>query len=113
MAAPKEAQDRETGRIVLFPTRNSYARGKAEDGTGNAELHDSGVADLRRYESGAEPDDYGRRMIVNLAAFTFIVALTLMGLWLVDQLALLRKQQDCVLSGRKNCAEIDWRASAR
>jgi hypothetical protein len=113
VAAPKEAQERETGRIVRFPTRNSSAKGKARKGTGNAEWHDAGVADLRKYERSAEPDDYRRRMIINVAAFTFIVALTLTGIWLADQLALLRKHQDCALSGRKHCAEIDWHAPGR
>lgn len=113
MAAPKEAQERETGRIVLFPARNSLAKGKARKAADNAGLHETGVADLRKYERSAEPDDYRRRMIINVVAFTFIVALTLAGIWLADQLALLRKHQDCALSGRKICTEIDWHAPDR
>ena len=65
------------------------------------------VDDLRKYERGTEADDYGRRMIINAAAFAFIVVLTLAGIWLAEQFALLQKNQDCAFSGRKNCSEID------
>jgi hypothetical protein len=112
--AQKEAKENETGRIVLFPARGSRAKGEAgRNEAGKADLKQVAVADLQRYERSAEPDDYRRRMVINLAAFAFIVALALAGIWLADQLALLRKHQDCALSGRKNCAEIDWHAPDR
>jgi hypothetical protein len=46
-------------------------------------------------------------MMVNLAALGFTAVLAVAGIWLVIQLADLRKNQDCVLSGRRNCAPID------
>jgi hypothetical protein len=112
--AQKQVKEKETGRIDLFPARGS--RAKAEAGRkepDKPDLDQAAVADLKQYERGAEPDDYSRRMIINVAAFTFIVALALAGIWLADQLALLRKHQDCALSGRKNCTEIDWHAPDR
>lgn len=65
------------------------------------------VDDLAKYERGIEVDDYRHRMIVNLAAFVFVIALIGAGLWLADTMAQMRKNQDCVLSGRRNCSPVE------
>jgi hypothetical protein len=65
------------------------------------------VADLAKFEVSAETDDYRHRMIVNLAAFLFLAALVGGGLWLVDTMAQMRKDQDCVLSGRRGCTPVE------
>ena len=44
-------------------------------------------------------------MLANLAAFAFTVALTAIGIWLAMSIADLRKTQDCVLMGRRDCAQ--------
>jgi hypothetical protein len=63
--------------------------------------------DLSRYERGRdEPDDFRHRMLANTAAFAFTVALTAIGIWLAMSIADLRKTQDCVLMGRRDCAQI-------
>ena len=63
--------------------------------------------DLSHYERDrSEPDDFRRRMLANVAAFAFTVALTAVGLWLAVSIADLRKTQDCVLMGRRDCARI-------
>jgi hypothetical protein len=63
--------------------------------------------DLSRYERPrGEPDDFRHRMLANVAAFAFTVALTAVGLWLAISIADLRKTQDCVLMGRRDCARI-------
>ena len=102
----KQAQQTDSGRIVVFPGGASLGSKRAKErlkpATGEVE-------NLRKYESDAEPDDYRRRMIINVIAFTFIVLLTIAGIWLVDQLALLRKQQDCLSFGRKNCSDLTIR----
>lgn len=106
--AQNELQEKEIGRIVLFPTRSSAGKGAAgQKRADKADLNDTGIADLRKYERSTEPDDYPRRMAINIIAFGFIVVLTLAGIWLAEQLALSRKQQDCLLSGRRNCAPLD------
>ena len=71
------------------------------------------VPDLGKYEGGDYDDNYRHRMMVNLAALGFTVVLAVVGVWLVIQLADLRKNQDCVLSGRRNCAPIDVNAQER
>jgi len=68
--------------------------------------------DLSRYERAGheqdpdEPDDFRHRMLANIAAFAFTVALTAIGIWLAMSISDLRKTQDCVLMGRRDCAHI-------
>jgi hypothetical protein len=63
--------------------------------------------DLSRYERNRdEPDDFRHRMLANIAAFAFTVALTAIGIWLAMSIADMRKTQDCVLMGRRDCARI-------
>ena len=65
------------------------------------------AADLSRYERRRdEPDDFRRRMLANVAALAFTIALTAIGIWLAMSIADLRKTQDCVLMGRRDCARI-------
>ena len=71
------------------------------------------VADLAKFETGTETDDYRHRMIVNAAAFLFLAALIGGGLWLVDTMAQMRKDQDCVLSGRRGCTPVEVGPSSR
>ncbi|HEX3859320.1 MAG TPA: hypothetical protein VHV58_06925 [Pseudolabrys sp.] len=65
------------------------------------------VEDLTKYEHDGGADDYRHRMMMNAAAFVFVAALIAAGLWLADTMAEMRKNQDCVLSGRRNCAPIE------
>jgi hypothetical protein len=68
--------------------------------------HDTGPEplDLSRYERPREqPDDFRHRMLANIAAFAFTVALTAIGIWLAISIADLRRTQDCVLMGRRDC----------
>jgi hypothetical protein len=63
--------------------------------------------DLSRYERPREePDDFRHRMLANVAAFAFTVALTAVAIWLAMSIADMRKTQDCVLMGRRDCARI-------
>jgi hypothetical protein len=60
--------------------------------------------ELADYEQSHEPDDYRHRMIMNVAAGLFTVALTAFGIWLAMSIADLRKTTDCLLIGRRDCA---------
>jgi hypothetical protein len=62
--------------------------------------------DLAAYEQSREPDDYRHRMMMNVAAGIFTIALTGFGIWLAMSIADLRKTTDCLLIGRRDCAEI-------
>jgi hypothetical protein len=63
--------------------------------------------DLSRYERPREePDDFRHRILANIAALAFTVALTAVGIWLAMSIADLRRTQDCVLMGRRDCVRI-------
>jgi hypothetical protein len=90
-------------RVLKFrPRTSAHPPGGApqQDAARNAN-------DLSRYEQPrGEADDFRHRMLANLAAFAFTVALTAIGIWLAVSIADLRKTQDCVLMGRRDCAQI-------
>jgi len=65
------------------------------------------VEDLAKYQRSEGGDDYRHRMMVNAAAFVFVIALIGAGLWLADTMARMRKDQDCVLSGRRGCTPVE------
>jgi hypothetical protein len=66
------------------------------------------VQGLAKYQKGHEDaGDYRHRMLVNIAAFLFVIALIGAGLWLANTMAEMRRGQDCVLSGRKGCTPVE------
>ena len=71
-------------------------------------VHKLDVAnDLSRYERDREDaGDYRQRMLANVAAFAFTVALLAIGIWLTVSITELRRTQDCVLMGRHDCVQI-------
>ena len=92
----------EKGRILPFQRRGS-ARPIPPHA---AEQDDTPVEGLGKYASTGEPDNYRQRMINNGLAFAFCVLLVAIGVWLATSIAEMRKNQDCVLSGRRNCANV-------
>jgi hypothetical protein len=63
--------------------------------------------DLSRYELDHEDaNEYRQRMLANVAAFAFTMALLAIGIWLTVSIAHLRRTQDCVLMGRHDCVQI-------
>ncbi len=71
-----------------------------------AELSPDLIPDLRKYQHSDGQDDYRHRMIVNLAAFLLVLGLIGAGYWIADTMAQMRKNQDCVLSGRRGCTPV-------
>jgi hypothetical protein len=69
----------------------------------------AGPDDLSRYEHSDEPDDYRHRMLMNAAAFVVVALLIGAGLWIANTMAAMRKNQDCVLSGRRGCTPVEVR----
>ena len=103
-----ENTSKEDHRVVPFRSRGGKWRGVRHTPFA------SPVEGLAKYEGGAEQDDsYRHRMMVNLAALAFTVALAIAGIWLAIQIADMRKNQDCLLSGRRNCAPIDVKTLER
>jgi len=71
------------------------------------------VPDLTKYERADGRDDYRHRMTMNVLGFLVTILLIVAGVWLADKIAELRKNQDCYLSGRLNCAPIEVPPSQR
>jgi hypothetical protein len=89
--------DTEKGQLLRFRHRRSS---DVRDGS-------QPVADLDKYEQDDEKDDYRDRMITNVMAFVFVLALVGAGIWIADTMAEMRKNQDCVLSGRRGCSPVE------
>jgi len=86
-------------RVVKFPGGRAGARAPA--------TAPPPVDDLAKFERGEGADDYRHRMTVNILAFVFVIALIGAGIWLADTMAQMRKNQDCVLSGRRGCTPVE------
>ncbi len=102
------ASDEEHQVLQFRPRNPALAQGWRRD---LAQPHPSDIQrepnDLSRYERPREePDDFRHRMLANIAAFAFTVALTAIGIWLAMSIADLRRTQDCVLMGRRDCVRI-------
>jgi hypothetical protein len=65
------------------------------------------VPDLSKFEQPQDDsDDFRHRMLMNGLGFAVTVLLICGGIWIADVMAHIRKDQDCVLSGRQNCAVL-------
>jgi hypothetical protein len=107
--SPSAAED--DHRVVPFRPRSALQqRSVANGGPAAPRRRDDvqpDILDLARYErSREEPDDFRHRILANIAAFAFTVALTAVGIWLAMSIADLRKTQDCLLTGRRDCARV-------
>ena len=103
------ASDQDEHRVLKFRPRTSAQPPAGREPGQQAHRNDSRQEpnDLSRYEPDRdEADDFRHRMLANVAAFAFTVALTAIGIWLAMSIADLRKTQDCVLMGRRDCAQI-------
>ncbi len=99
MTGDRSSSSDSESRVVRFPRRRSAARWRANV--------PSPVDDFAKFERGESTDDYRHRMIVNVVAFVFVLALIGAGLWLADTMAQMRKDEDCVLSGRRGCTPVE------
>jgi hypothetical protein len=52
-------------------------------------------------------------MRMNAAGVAIVAVLIIGGVWIANKMAEVRREQDCVLSGRRNCAPITVPIPAR
>lgn len=69
--------------------------------------------ELDKFARNNEPDDFRHRMLMNLIAFGFVAFLVVSALWLANSLATMRKDQDCVLSGKRGCTPVETPVKTR
>ena len=102
MTDDKPSLSERGARVLRFRREQAPPRGPVPDMT------EFPVPDMTEFhEYGQGVDDYRHRMLVNVAAFVFVVALIAAGIWLADTMARMNKNQDCVLSGRRGCTPVD------
>jgi hypothetical protein len=103
-------RDDDEHRVLKFVPRTSASppHGAASPGVSSRKTGSQHpAADLAKFEQmPAEPDDFRHRMLANAAALALTAALIAIGIWLAVSIADLRKTQDCVLMGRRDCARI-------
>lgn len=96
-------------RVLQFRPRNPAQRDLRTDAVVQPHHEGAGAEplDLARYErTQQEPDEFRHRMLANVAAFAFTVALLAIGIWLAISISDMRRTQDCVSMGRRDCARI-------
>lgn len=71
------------------------------------------IGDLDGYPQSEDADDYRHRMLTNIAGFAVVALLIVIGIWIADTMASMRKNQDCVLSGRRGCTQVEQPPPAR
>jgi hypothetical protein len=97
----------EEHRVLEFRPRISARPGQRKDFADFQQRERPEPNDLSRYEQEREePDDFRHRMLANIAAFAFTIALIAIGIWLAKSIADFRNTQDCILMGRRDCARI-------
>ena len=108
MSAKPSQQPGNDRRVIPFRPRRSAPGAAWRWPPAGASERPSPVQGLDRFEHSSQAeDDYPHRMKMNALALIVTAALVVVGLWLADSIAQMRKDQDCYLSGRRNCAPID------
>jgi len=98
----------DAGRVVQFRPRGAPQK----RGAGPSVPARPPVEDIDKYERDGE-DDYRHRMIMNVVGFLACALLVAAGLWIANAIAEMRKTQDCILSGRRNCVPIETPSKLR
>jgi hypothetical protein len=110
--AEEPAGSQEMGRILRFEPPQGQRRRRPPFAA--SPFGHSPVEDVDKYaRTPDDAEDYRHRMRTNAAAIIVVALLIWCGYWLFDTLAEMRKTQDCILSGRTNCARIDMPGNAR
>lgn len=103
MTSQEPSKDEEKGRVLPFRPRAS------QSWNAKLRLRDQPrgpVDDLSKYSRPPDEDEYRHRMVMNLLAFLVLALIVYCGIWLTTTMSQMRRDQDCVLSGRTNCAPI-------
>jgi hypothetical protein len=95
----------EHGRVIRFRPRRTGASGWRWPAP-PTQPDKAPVADLSKFQRPDGEDDYRHRMKMNALALVVATVLIVTGVWLAISIAEMQKNQDCVLQGRRNCAQL-------
>jgi hypothetical protein len=62
---------------------------------------------MRGHDNDNDDGDDQRRILVNFAGLVFVVLLLVGSIWVAKLLSQHAKLEDCLMSGRTNCAPIN------
>ena len=96
-----------TGLATMWTLSSGLAASSMSPTGPPAKFDTTAVADLQKYQRAREEEDYRHRMVVNGLALAFCIVLAVAGVWLVNEIAEMKRIQDCVLSGRAGCIPLD------
>jgi hypothetical protein len=99
----EQSPDDPEHRVLPFRARQPVHRPPPAAPDGDSPVE--GLSRFERPDSG--DDDFRHRMWMNVLAFGFLVLLVGGGIWMADNMATMRKNQDCVLSGRRTCNQFE------
>jgi hypothetical protein len=103
MTSHSPDHDKEAGRVLQFRPRTP----RRVHAFSNLAADQSPVPDIAKYgRPDQEGDDYRHRMKMNALAVLVLAVLIGGGMWIVDTMTQMRKNQDCLLSGRRNCVQM-------
>ena len=102
---PPSTSDDSDERVVVPLKKGAHQAGQPQGGTPPPATN--GGDDPGRYQRQDDSDNDRHRMITNSAGLAIAAALIGAGIWNADTMASMRKNQDCVLSGRRGCTPVD------
>ena len=94
-------------RVVPLRPRSGPGRSQPP----SPDMAEDGLSAYSR--SPEDPAEYRHRMAVNAGALLFVVVLIGIALWLANAISDMRRNQDCVLSGRRGCTPVEYDPTAR
>ena len=103
VTSDRSSKSDDGGRVIRFRPRGiapwRWPLPRSQPSTGPDD-------DLSKYEKPETEDDYRHRMKMNMLGLIVTIVLMSAGAWLFATLAEIQKNQDCYLSGRRNCMSI-------
>ncbi len=107
-------QSPELGRVIAFrprrvvppqggPTRTGGGRGWPAAPRSISSIRKSTADEAPNHQRNQDDDDYRHRMVVNILGLLVCIMLSIVGIWLANQIADMKRIQDCVLTGRSDC----------
>ena len=104
---PEPRHDGKLGQVLQFRQRRRGAPKIPEEAGPVSQTEPAFIDDLARYEEDA-PIDYRQRTLMNVIAMAIVTLLVAAGVWIADTIAVMEKDEDCLMQGRANCAPIEF-----
>lgn len=106
MNSQHDNNDDERGQVLPFRRRSAPPQARV-GAFSNLSAADSPVEGIGKYDRDThEADDYAHRMKMNALAVLALALLIGGGMWIVDTMAQQRKNQECVMTGRRDCGKV-------